>query len=293
MQASWDVLPTTELLKECLRVLKPGGWAMWLMTPRQDSMATFISRLGEAGFNVNFSTYIILLPKDSRNLYRFSKAVDRRLGATREVLGTKADFAIDGSKRNATKHRDMKEKAKEIEHEYGYKKGWDAPVDVPASPEAKLLDGWHTMNLKPAVEVIIVSQKPLSEKSFTDQALQYAKEKLEGKDPKMAIGGVDIDSCRIPYENSEDAKGIGNLGAGLETSSESKWGYKERFNREPERVGTLQICSFQIKCWNLKPRVNRGRPRANEPSTEVRGLVYGDYRGYGKPTEPRGDEGDF
>ncbi len=37
MGKEWDVLPTTEILKEALRVMKPGAFAFWFMTPRQDS----------------------------------------------------------------------------------------------------------------------------------------------------------------------------------------------------------------------------------------------------------------
>ena len=29
MNKSWDILPSVDILKECLRVLKSGAWAMW------------------------------------------------------------------------------------------------------------------------------------------------------------------------------------------------------------------------------------------------------------------------
>ena len=56
MGKSWDVLPSVEILKECLRVLKTGGWALWLMTPRQDSQLEFLLRLKQAGFSISFSS---------------------------------------------------------------------------------------------------------------------------------------------------------------------------------------------------------------------------------------------
>ena len=56
MNKSWDTLPSVEILKECLRVLKFGAWAMWLMTPRQDSQLEFLLRLRQAGFNISFSS---------------------------------------------------------------------------------------------------------------------------------------------------------------------------------------------------------------------------------------------
>ena len=55
MNKDWDVLPSVDILKECLRVLKTGAWALWLMTPRQDSQLEFLLRLRQAGFNISFS----------------------------------------------------------------------------------------------------------------------------------------------------------------------------------------------------------------------------------------------
>jgi DNA modification methylase len=49
-------------------------------------------------------------------------------------------------------------------------------VTVAATPEAKALDGsYGGFQPKPAVEVIIVAMKPLSEKTFVDQALKNGK----------------------------------------------------------------------------------------------------------------------
>ena len=56
MNKEWDVLPTLDILKESLRVLKSGAWALWLMTPRQDSQLEFLLRLRQAGFNIAFSS---------------------------------------------------------------------------------------------------------------------------------------------------------------------------------------------------------------------------------------------
>ena len=56
MGKEWDILPSVDILKECLRVLKSGAWAMWLMTPRQDSQLEFLLRLRQAGFNISFSS---------------------------------------------------------------------------------------------------------------------------------------------------------------------------------------------------------------------------------------------
>ena len=84
MGKEWDVLPEVPLLKECLRVMKSGSFAFWLMTPRQDSQAEFISRLKEAGFVISFSpiywTYASGFPKASN----ISKMVDKKLEVEQE-----------------------------------------------------------------------------------------------------------------------------------------------------------------------------------------------------------------
>jgi len=71
----------------------------------------------------------------------------------------------------------------------------DGLVDITASatPQAKALDGSYAgFQPKPAVEVIIVCIKPLSEKTYVDQALKNRK------------GITWLDDCIIPYESKVD-----------------------------------------------------------------------------------------
>lgn len=183
MGKEWDVLPSVEILKESLRVLKAGAFSFWLMTPRQDSQAEFITRLKQAGFNINFSpiywAYLSGFPKAGN----ISKMVDKRLGAEREITGKDKSFG-----RHNSGVYELNKQGLEPKNE------WDK-YDKPATPEAKALDGSYTgLQLKPAVEVIIVAMKPLSEKSYLDQALKNKK-------------GISwLDEVRIPYENEEDMK---------------------------------------------------------------------------------------
>ncbi|KKN22224.1 hypothetical protein LCGC14_0917250 [marine sediment metagenome] len=68
--------------------------------------------------------------------------------------------------------------------------------DKPSSLQAKALDGsYGGFQPKPAVEVIIVAMKPLSEKTFVDQAL------------KNGHGITWLDDCRVPYESDGDKEG--------------------------------------------------------------------------------------
>ncbi len=186
MGKEWDVLPTKEILKEALRVLKPGAFALWLMTPRQDSQLEFLSRLREAGFVISFSpiywTYASGFPK----ALNISKAVDKKLGFERETTGF--------DKKRSPEHND-----------YGvYNIEWERK-DKPASPEAKALDGsYGGFQPKPAIEVIIVSMKPLSEKSYVDQALKNRK------------GITWLDDARIPFRQEDIPQGgYGAMGIGI------------------------------------------------------------------------------
>lgn len=65
--------------------------------------------------------------------------------------------------------------------------------DKPQSEKAKALDGsYGGFQPKPAVEVIIVAMKPLSEKTYVDQALKNGK------------GITWLDKCRVPYKSDSD-----------------------------------------------------------------------------------------
>jgi len=83
MGKEWDVLPSVEILKECLRVLKPGAFAFWLMTPRQDSQMEFLSRLKEAGFVITFTplywTYFSGFPKSANINKMVLKRIEEQL----------------------------------------------------------------------------------------------------------------------------------------------------------------------------------------------------------------------
>lgn len=66
-------------------------------------------------------------------------------------------------------------------------------ITTAALDEAKALDGSYTgFQPKPAVEVIIVAMKPLSEKTYVDQALKNGK------------GITWLDDARIPYKDQAD-----------------------------------------------------------------------------------------
>jgi DNA modification methylase len=83
MGKEWDILPSVDILKECLRVLKDGAFAFWLMTPRQDSQLEFLLRLREAGFIISFTplywTYFSGMPKALNIQRRLIKNIEIQL----------------------------------------------------------------------------------------------------------------------------------------------------------------------------------------------------------------------
>jgi DNA modification methylase len=171
--------------EESLRVVKPGGFAFVMSAPRSDVQMVMVQTLQEAGFDVSFTpiywTYATGFPK----AMNIGKAVDKRMGAERKVVGKKKNKlnfnARDGSDKSF------------------YDSVWDGGSNVdlditePKSEEAKKLDGSYAgYQPKPAVEVVIVAMKPLEQKGYLDQALDNQK------------GITWLDDCRIPFGGMSD-----------------------------------------------------------------------------------------
>lgn len=165
MGKDWDkAVPSVDIWKECLRVLKPGGWCMVMSAPRSDIQNAMISRLQEAGFRLDFTpiywTYASGFPKAGN----VGKLVDKRLGVKQEVIGMS--------------NNGVGNTLESIHSESGFAQSRSREFNLTAatSPEAKALDGSYTgFQPKPAVEVVIVAMKPLSEKTYVDQALKNRK----------------------------------------------------------------------------------------------------------------------
>lgn len=187
MGKSWDKKQDfTEIWKECLRVLKPGGFAYIMNAPRSDCQLLLLKELADVGFNIEFSpifwTYASGFPKAAN----MSKLIDKRLGLKQEVIG-KRNPHIDGSIRKKSKASG--DFLGTSLHEF------DGYIDItkPSSLEAQKFDGGYAgFQPKPAVELINVVMKPLSEKSYIDQALENGK------------GMSWFDDCRIPYTELQD-----------------------------------------------------------------------------------------
>ena len=180
MGKEWDGLDengvgiafNVEVWKEAYRVLKPGSYLMAFSGSRTyHRMAVAIE---DAGFEIKDMiewVYGSGFPK----ALDISKALDKKLGVEREIVGSKIKKA--GDMRSGS-----------------YGKGGnyaDISIDItkPSSDIAKQYEGYKTQ-LKPAHEPICLAMKPLSEKNFAENVM------------KWGTGGLNIDGTRIGYEDT-------------------------------------------------------------------------------------------
>ncbi len=178
MGKDWDkAVVSVDAWRECLRVLKPGAFAFVMSAPRQDVLSHMIVNLEKAGFDISFTsiywTYASGFPKASN----VGKMADKKAGTKRKIIG------------KGNRHSGRAFGAKAGDSQYGTYKGGVPPITKGKS----LLEGSYAgFQPKPAVEVIIVCMKPLSEKLYLRQALKNKK------------GITWLDDCRVPYTSSSD-----------------------------------------------------------------------------------------
>ena len=170
----WDrAVPKVDIWKECNRLLKPGSFAFIMSAPRLDCLLRMALNLGEAGFEIGFTPIYWAYHSGFPKALDISKVIDRRLGLKRETVKMpgRQRSALCWGKHYACGRREI-------------------DFTLPASDEAKSLSGGYAgFQPKPAVEVVIVAMKPLSEKSHTDQALKNGK------------GVTWLKDCSIPTED--------------------------------------------------------------------------------------------
>ena len=189
-------VPPVEIWRECVRVLKPGAFAFIMSGPRQDVLARMIVRLGDAGFETRFSALFHTFATGFPKAMNMAKAVMKRIGDPGEVVGTeKIDVGIQGGSMHAGRSSKVVER----------------PILQPTDPRAKSLQGSYAgFAPKPAVEVVLVAMKPLSEDTYVDQAMKNSK------------GVTWLDGGRVPFASQVDAR----------TAHENALGPVERYDPE-------------------------------------------------------------
>jgi len=180
MNLDWDkALPSVSVWKECLRILKPGSFIFAMCTPRQDCLSRMIVNLQDAGFETEFTSIYWCFAQGFPKAMSISKAVDKKLGAKRKIIG---------------KNPNDRKTRENILSNYGLQGGvGKGNITEPATLQAKVLDGSYAgYQPKPALEVVIVAMKPLSEKTYLAQAMKNGK------------GITWLNDCRIPYKSDTD-----------------------------------------------------------------------------------------
>jgi hypothetical protein len=197
MNKLWDyAVPSVELWRECLRVLKPGAPLVAYGGSR--TYHRLACGIEDAGFELR-DCMMWLHAKGFPKSQNVGLAIDKAAGAVREVVGP---VAIARGQRDGTNAMGG---------------GWqDTPmVTRAATPLAQEWDGYGTA-LKPAHEPIVLARKPLDGTMAQNVA-------------RWGVGGLAIDTCRIEGEGggthcgNRDAAGacLGHANAGRSTSGET------------------------------------------------------------------------
>ena len=157
MAKKWDYdVPSVDVWKEAMRVLKPGGHALIACGTR--TQHRMVVNIEDAGFEIRDVVSWIYGSGFPKSL-NISKAIDKAAGAEREKImvptkkgnhaGQAGDIALGASGMT--------------------------DISAPATEAAKQWDGFGTA-LKPAVEFFTLCRKPLSEKTIAANVLKWGTE---------------------------------------------------------------------------------------------------------------------
>ncbi|MCK9439629.1 hypothetical protein M0Q39_06240 [Patescibacteria group bacterium] len=170
MGKEWDAfVPQPIFWKEVYRVLKPGGYVLSFAGTRTYDWMVMAVRL--AGFEIR-DMIAWLYGSGFPKSHDISKAIDKSMGAKREVVG---------------KHQ---RPAKSIYTQAQVEMSKDVNITAPSTEEAKQWQGWGTA-LKPALEPIVMARKPL-DGTVAQNVLKHG------------VGGINIDESRIDFISEED-----------------------------------------------------------------------------------------
>ena len=168
MGKDWDHgVPGVAFWQAALRVAKPGAHLLAFGGDRTHHR--LMVAIEDAGWEIRTCVYWAFGSGFPKSL-DVSKAIDKAAGAERETLST----------RYRTTHKN------------GTVLGWSGGDDTgecKTTAAARQWDGWGTA-LKPAVEIIVVARKPLSEPTVAANVL------------KWGTGGLNVDGCRIGTEST-------------------------------------------------------------------------------------------
>jgi site-specific DNA-methyltransferase (adenine-specific) len=178
-RAEW-VAWLADVMRECLRVLKPGGHALVWSLPRTEHWTA--CAIEDAGFEIRDGVYHLFAQGWPKSL-DVSKTIDAAAGAEREKVRT--EYTGNALMRAGGQNtRPWMEAAREAGyHEHASKD--------PVTDDAKRWSGWGTA-LKPACERWVLARKPIA---GTVAANVVAH----------GVGVLNIDGCRVESGASPSA----------------------------------------------------------------------------------------
>ena len=148
MGKKWDYeVPSVKIWKECLRVLKPGGYLLSFASTR--TQHRMCCNIEDAGFEIR-DMLAWVYGSGFPISHNIGKAVDKMAGAERKIIGIKKHPTAKDRTGNKSPYQ------AENNHLNG-----NSNITAPATPEAQQWEGWGT-NLKPAMEPLTLAQKSLS-----------------------------------------------------------------------------------------------------------------------------------
>jgi len=154
MGKKWDYdIPSVEIWREVLRVLKPGGHLLSFGGTR--TYHRMVVNIEDAGFEIRDQIQWLYASGFPKSL-SISKGIDKKFGAEREVVG-KNPNGVGRKTSNTNRLAGLSQS--------GIKgKSYDENsfITSPSTDLAKQWDGFGTA-LKPANEIIVIAQKPLDE----------------------------------------------------------------------------------------------------------------------------------
>jgi len=180
MSKKWDYdVPSVEIWKECLRVLKPGGFLLSFSSTRTYHRMTI--NIEDAGFEIRDSctwNYSSGFPKS----HNISASIDKMYGHPNRgrAIPTASSYqACDVDQNNKLTSNPV------------------GPYE-PKTDEAKQWQGWGTA-LKPSQEPVTIARKPL-DGTVANNVLEWG------------TGGMNIDATRVPMSDEDYEK----LSSGVE-----------------------------------------------------------------------------
>lgn len=183
MGKKWDCdVPSVDVWRECLRVLKPGGHLLCFAGTRTHHR--MCSAIEDAGLEIRDMIAWVYGSGFPKSL-DVSKAIDKAAGAEREMRVNErwAERYPNGPGGNLSGNG-------RSEH-YGQAKriiGNPLMTSAPATDAARKWSGWGTA-LKPALEPITVARKPLIG-TVAENVLEYG------------TGAINVDGCRVWTEST-------------------------------------------------------------------------------------------